>query len=130
MGYVPGAEDNELGAWAGARIARALERSASCRRHFSALRGAVALVASDLRVCATLRFDDGHVAIHDGMVGVPDVTFYGRLRALAELSEMGLWAWPRSRALLALLRGETRIYGLVRHPRTVIRVLRLLAEAP
>lgn len=102
------------------------------------MRAAVALVAPDRRLQATLRFDHGHLSIHDGMIGVPDVTFCGDETALRDLERLPWWrgrvpdarggAWRR--ALLEMAGGQLKIYGLLSHARLVTRVLRLLCDAP
>lgn len=98
------------------------------------MRAAVALVAPDAQLQVTLRFDHGYLTLHDGLIGIPDLTLCaddGDLRALADLP---LWrgipdvrarGWRE--ALLEVASGEVKIYGLVTRPRLVLRLLRVLA---
>lgn len=137
-----GAEDNELAVWVAACLRRNLAANPASRRDFEAIRAAVAIVAPDRQLQCTLRFDHGHVTIHDGMLGVPDLTFcadfavllglenfpltrYGRL-PLPVLSQRRAMLWRQS--VMELMTGELKIYGLIQHPRLVTRILRLLSQ--
>ncbi len=98
------------------------------------MRATVAVVAPDRRVSTTLRFDHGNVAIHDGMVGIPDVTLCGDYETLVGLAGLPMsrfgrlpLAAPWRRLGLELIGGDIKIYGLTSHPRPVLRVLRLLS---
>jgi len=102
------------------------------------------MVAQDLAESFTLRFDLGRLTVHDGGVGIPTVTFCGdadALRRLADLpltrllrlpnlgpfSSEGRGAW----ALLAnLYAADFKVYGAAAHPRTIVRLLRLLSTRP
>ena len=92
------------------------------------------MVASDERQSTTMRFDHGCVTIHDGIVGIPDVTFCGDmhlLRGLAELPFSRLRVpnplrLPWRRAASDVISGELKVYGLASNGLTVLRVLRLL----
>lgn len=114
---------------------RASVAKVELRREFDRMRGAVGIVADDADTALTLRFDFGRLTIHEGLVGVPTVTLRGvtkSLEALAELPRLGsrgVVASGRSlgQVLGALRAGELKIYGLVSHPRLVLRLLRLLS---
>jgi hypothetical protein len=149
VGLAPGADDNPLAVWATERISASLDTASldtararlGVRRDFFALRCAVALVAPDLAVSATLRFDHGYLTAHDGMIGIPDITFCGDRSVLlalegiplSRLGRLPLPPWRRERrdawrtTMLEILGGELRIYGLVTHPRMALRVVRLLS---
>jgi hypothetical protein len=141
--YAPGAEENDLAQWASDSIGKNLDEHAEARSDFTSMRAAVALVAPDRRWSVTLRFDHGYLTIHDGMVGIPDVTLcadYETLRGMADipLSRLGRLPLPplssASRTswrttVLELVSGELRIYGLFSHPRLVLRLIRLLSRA-
>ncbi|MCA9621709.1 MAG: hypothetical protein KC731_21950 [Myxococcales bacterium] len=142
IAQAPGAEDNPLAVWLTERIESALASRDDARRELYALRAAVAVVAPDKALQVTLRFDHGHVTVHDGMMGIPDVTFCGDEEVLRALADVKLSRWGQlplpplasSRAALwrrsavDLLSGELKIYGLLSHARIVLRVLRLLTE--
>ena len=129
IGHAPGAEDNPLAVWAGEAVKNNVD-SGRARRDFLNMRAAVALVAPDRRLQVTMRFDHGYLTIHDGMIGIPDVTFCGDYELL-----MGIGDVPISRIgrlpvppVSSLLSGELKIYGLLSHPRLVTRVLRVLSR--
>jgi hypothetical protein len=137
-----GAENNELAVWLGNIIRRSLVDKPLARRDFDALRAAVAMVAPNRRLQITMRFDHGHLAIHDGMLGIPDVTFCGDLAVLTSLEHVPLTRLgrlplpPLSRArathwrqlAVDLVSGDLKVYGMLEHPRLVTRVLRLLSR--
>ena len=134
IAFSPGAEDNPLAAWACGRIRHNVRVSPAARSDFDAMRAAIALVAPDRQLQATLRFDHGYLTAHDGMVGIPDVTLCaddGDLRALADLPfwrgvpDLRAQSWRE--AMRELASGEVKIYGLVLRPRLVLRLLRILA---
>jgi hypothetical protein len=149
LGLAPGADLNPLACWAHDTIRRrlfpgrtsdhpdpgpALGEGDPRRRSLLAMRATVAVVARDRRISTTLRFDHGTIAIHDGMVGIPDVTFCGAFDSLVSVANMPLsrigqlpLATPWHELGHALLAGDLKIYGLLGHPRLALRVLRLLA---
>ncbi len=143
IGWAPGAEDNPLAKWAGQAVAEHVAQSARCRRDLLTLRAAVAMVARDRRLSATLRFDHGRLTVHDGMVGIPDVTFFGDYDLIVGLADLRRSRQRRRaarasegrptlaavwrRTVLDLCSSELKVYGLATHPRIVWRLLRLLA---
>ncbi len=137
VSLAPGADDNPLATWLHDTIRRRIfghSPRGDGRRELFAMRATVAMVAQDRRVTSTLRFDHGAIAVHDGMVGVPDVTICGEFETLLGLAGMPLsrfgrlpLAAPWRQLGLELLGGDVKIYGLTSHPRLVLRVLRLLA---
>lgn len=138
----PGAEEHPLGPRLAERIRENVLRVPSRARVFRALRGAVQIVPFETGEALTLRFDHGRCTIHDGSVGIPLITIAGPLKLLLKLEEIDLQGFrltkraPRllSPALRDLVgrwgKGELEIYGLISHPRTVLRVVRLLAMPP
>lgn len=128
VAFAPGAEHNALAQWLAQRVDAAVERGR--RSDLRVLRAAVCVVAPDKRLSATLRFDHGLVTVHDGMLGVPDVTFCAdlpELEALATLGTGGDSLGKLRRSATDWLGGQVKIYGWLSHPRLVARVLRLLA---
>ena len=88
---------------------------------FDALYGRIAIVAEDAQVELTMCFDHGRVTLHDGIVGIPDLTIRGGAEQIADLSRMESWGEtdlpdPRgevNRAMFQALReGRLRIHGL------------------
>lgn len=132
----PGASRNEL-ARALAELVRDNVQRDWQRREFERLRGSIGIVVDDLGSALTLRFDFGRLTVHNGLVGVPDVTIRGRsdaIRALQSLRFDTRIRLPRvgresRRLLTSLLRGrDLKIYGLVLHAGLVLRLLRILAR--
>jgi hypothetical protein len=138
----PGAEREPLARLL-AELVQSNVRALPQRRAFERLRGSVAVIADDTGSELTLRFDLGRLTVHEGVLGVPDVTVRGlseELVALAKLPYRSRFPlpWPRRQepegvdalksTLAALGARRLKIYGLARHPRFVARLLRLLAR--
>jgi len=138
----PGAEDNPLAVWFAERIRQSLAQREEAMRDFYALRAAVAVVATDKRLQTTLRFDHGYLTVHDGMMGIPDVTLCADEQVLKALADIPLSRWGRlplpplrpskariwRRTFLELVSGELKIYGMFSQGRVVLRLLRLLSR--
>jgi hypothetical protein len=138
----PGAEHDPL-ARSLAEIVRANVSREWQRREFARLRGSAAVVADDAGTALTLRFDFGRLTIHDGVVGVPDVTIRGTTRDIEALTRLpfnsalgvplaGLKDDEGRAAVLLVLRalrgGALKIYGMTFHARFVLRLLRVLSQ--
>ena len=138
----PGAERNPLAGLL-AELVRANVQRPAQRRELERLRGSFAVVADDAGSALTLRFDFGRLTVHEGIVGIPDVTLRGRsadIEALADLpfrTRLGVPLPAPGDAdgrhavsvLLSALRGRRiKIYGLLTHPRLVFGLLRVLAR--
>lgn len=133
----PGADHDPLARQLADRVRSALEREAA-RSVFLEMRGAIGIVADDIDTALTLRFDFGRLTIHEGLVGVPTVTIRGAtadIEALSTLSVAGsglgaLGDGSRAVAQVAksLRARRLKIYGLISHPRLVLRFLRVLAR--
>ena len=85
----PGAEENGLAVMLADLLRQNLEAKPHKQGDFAALRGSVAIVAEDADVALTLRFErGGKLTIHDGILGIPDVTIRGPSEAVLALSNM------------------------------------------
>ena len=74
----PGADDNGLAYMLAGLIRQNMQAKPHKQADFSGLDGTVAIVAEDVDVALTLRFEKGaKLTIHDGIVGIPDVTVRG-----------------------------------------------------
>ncbi|XXY17713.1 hypothetical protein WME88_56750 [Sorangium sp. So ce216] len=139
----PGAEENPLAALFGRLIREHLARDGRRAADFRALRGSVLVVAQDTGMSMTMRFDHGRLTIHDGAIGIPSVTFCGDEAALQNLPDVAFHRWPslpkvgvlhrrQSGPLRELARlvasGQLKVYGLVAHPRLILRLLRVLSR--
>jgi len=138
----PGAEENPIAVRLGDRIRHNLDDDARKRADFRAVRASVMLVAQDVGDALTLRFDHGRLTIHDGAIGIPSVTFCADREVLFRLGEVPLTRWlrlplagpgdPAGREMLRdlvrrMVQGNLKIYGLLAHPRLVLRFLRLVS---
>lgn len=139
----PGAELNELAADYAERIRASIANPRKLRR-FRALKTTVLVVPFDEGDAFTLRFDLGRLTVHDGSIGVPVVTFGGPRELLERIETLHPWrllreatrresmpqSRPGSRDRVSLLRevwrGELKVYGAARHPRTILRFVDLL----
>lgn len=133
----PGADHDPLARHLAERVRQSLEHAPE-RREFEKMRGSVGIVVDDADTALTLRFDFGRLTIHEGLVGVPTVTLRGQTCDIEALTQLPIAAegWTRlaeaGRAGLsvaaALRARRLKIYGLVTHPRLVLRLLRVLAQ--
>jgi len=138
----PGAEDNGLCTMLAALVRQNLAAKPHKRADFRALAGNVAIVAEDAEVALTMRFDSGKVTLHDGIVGVPDVTIRGPADAIVGLSNVPLstrFALPIARrgdaegqrAARTMLRGlrdgSLRVHGALANPALVLRLTRVMS---
>ncbi len=90
----PGAEENGLATMLADLVRQNLAAKPHKRADFDALHGLVAIVADDADVALTLSFSagsSGGLTIHDGIVGIPDVTIRGPADTIIALSNMPLW---------------------------------------
>jgi hypothetical protein len=139
----PGTEDNRLAQRLAQTVRDNLEERAHKRRDFAALRGSVAVVANDVSQAVTLRFDHGRLTVHDGIVGIPDVTLRGdtdEILALATLPLSRRLGLPFARfsdkeGLSALRRafssmrsGRLKVYGLWQNLPLLVRMTRVLSQ--
>lgn len=138
----PGAERNPLALRLAELIRNSVQRARQ-RRRFSALSGSAAVVTDDANQALTLRFDFGRLTVHEGIVGIPDVTLRGDAADIERLSDLpfrtplelpvprlGNRAERRALALaLAVLAGRRiKIYGLLLHARFVLGLLKVLSQ--
>jgi hypothetical protein len=138
----PGAEDNGLASMLADLVRQNLEAKPHKRGDFRSLVGSFAIVADDAEVALTLRFDHGKLTIHDGIVGIPDVTIRGPADTIMALSNMPLTKRlglplpdPRdkegikvSQGILAEMRkGTFHIYGMFFHVPKLLRLTRVMS---
>jgi hypothetical protein len=86
---VPLAESSALARHYADRIRSNLADRSNHRR-FLALKSTIFLVDFDSGDAITLRFDHGRLTLHDGTIGVPNVTFGGPLHALLGLDRVSI----------------------------------------
>lgn len=117
----PFADENGLALMLATLMAENLEAHPKRSRTFARLAGRVAIVAEDAGVSLTIEFQRGRAILHDGIVGIPDLTIRGGAEEIGEMSRMesiGPLPDPRgqvNRAMWQALREKRlRIFGLPR----------------
>src|SRR5882672_7393694 len=139
----PGAEDNGLAIMLADLVRQNLEAKPQKNGAFIALGGSISIVADDADVALTLRFErGGKLRIHDGIVGIPDVTIRGPSDAILALSNMPLATRfglpipsPGDREALKAIRtvigamrdGTLHVYGMAFHLPLVIKLTRVMS---
>jgi hypothetical protein len=137
-----GAEDNGLASMLAELVRQNLEAKPHKMRDFEALVGSFSIVAEDAEVALTLRFDHGELVIHDGIVGIPDVTIRGGSDTIMALSNMPLVTRlglplpdPRDKEGVAVARGVMdamrsgafHVYGMLFHLPMLMRLTRVMS---
>ncbi len=145
VSLAPGAEENGLAIMLGDLVRQNLEAKPRKMADFDALDGRVSIVADDADVALTLVFERsavGRLTIHDGIVGIPDVTIRGPSDAILALSNMPL-ATPLGlplptpgdpesmktvRDLVREMRaGKLHFYGMFFHLPLVMKLTRVMS---
>ena len=122
----PSAEENGLANMLATIMRQNLEDHPERARLLDGLSGRLAIFAEDAEVAITWVFDDGDATVHDGIVGIPDLTIRGGFEPIGDMSRMestkirGLEHFPDPRGPVnrsmwkALRNGQLRIHGLPR----------------
>jgi hypothetical protein len=143
VSLAPGAEENGLATMLAELVRQNLDAKPHKKNDFEALGGSVSIVADDADVALTMRFErGGKLTIHDGIVGIPDVTIRGPSEAIMALSNMPL-ATPlglpipnprdhesvRSvRTVMGAMRqGRLHVYGMAFHLPLVMKLTRVMS---
>lgn len=132
----PGADENGFALMLSQLIAQNLDDHPEKQRDFDRLSARIALVVEDAEVSVTLRFDAGRLTIHDGIVGIPDVTIRAGSDDVTRMSLMELVPRlrvpnPRGEVTREILRasrdGRIKMYGALANIPTVLRLTRVLS---
>jgi hypothetical protein len=139
----PGADENGLANMLAGLLRQNMQAKPRKQADFAALDGIVAIVAEDADVALTLRFERGErLTIHDGIVGIPDVTIRGSSDVILALSNMPMTTPlglpipnPRDResvgavrtVLSAVSRRKLHLYGVVFHLPLLLKLGRLMS---
>jgi len=138
----PGAEDNGLATMLADLVRQNLEAKPHKNGDFIALHGTVSIVADDAEVALTMRFESGRLTIHDGIVGIPDVTIRGTSDTILALSNMPLMTRlalpipnPRDKEQVKLVKGvfeamkagQFHIYGMAFHLPLLMHLTRVMS---
>lgn len=130
----PGAEENGLATMLATLMAENVAAHPARARTLDRLRGRVAIVAEDADVALTIELRGGRVVLHDGIVGIPDLTIRGGAEQIGDMSRMeslGPLPDPRgevNRAMWRALREKRlRVFGLPRALPLLVRIGDVLA---
>jgi hypothetical protein len=138
----PGTEGNAMAMMIADLVRQNLEQKPHKCTDFESLTGTVAIVAEDAEVSMTIRFEGGRAIIHDGIVGIPDVTIRGDSESVLTMSNLPLHPYlhapvvsPRDREGWAVLRGmvssllarKLRIQGALLHLPLMLRLARVMS---
>lgn len=132
----PGADDNGFALMLAELIRQNLDDHPHKQRDFFKLSGRVAIVVEDAGVAVTLRFDAGRLTVHDGIVGIPDLTIRADSDDVTQMSLMELLPRvglpdPRGSATKHVLRasreGRIRMYGALPNLPMVLRLTRIMS---
>lgn len=132
----PGAEDNGFAVMLADLLRQNLEDHPEKRGDFRRLSGRVALVVEDAGVAVTLRFGAGRMTVHDGIVGIPDLTIRAGSDDIVQMSLVELLPGvrlpdPRGSVTRAVLRasreGRIKMYGALPNLPLLVRLTRLMS---
>ena len=129
------AADNGLAMMLQGLISESLTASEAKRRDFEAMSSRFGIVAPDAEVTVTLEFDRGRCVIYDGLRHEPDLVITADSGKIPELSLIPFrygvpWVLePQGQQavkglLMAMVKREIRIDGLIRIPLTPLRTAR------
>lgn len=122
----PSAEENGLANMLATIMRQNLEDHPERGSLLGRLEGRLAIFAEDAEVAVTWVFDRGTATVHDGIVGIPDVTIRGGFEPIGDMSRMEsakhplLKHFPDPRGPVnqsmwrALRAGQLRVFGLPR----------------
>jgi hypothetical protein len=131
-----GAENNGLASMVAGLILQNLKDRPGKRDDFARLRGRVSIVAEDAGVAMTLEFAGNMLTVHDGIVGVPDVTVRAQSDDIVQMSLLELTPrlalpdprGPTTRQIVQKSRsGRVRVFGALLHVPMLLRLTRLLS---
>jgi hypothetical protein len=129
------AADNGLAMMLQGLLAESVAASSAKRRDFEAMTSSFGIVAPDAEVTVTLEFDRGRCTIYDGLRHEPDLVITADSGKIPELSLIPFrygvpWLLEQQgqqqvkQLLLAILKREIRIDGLIKIPPTPFKTAR------
>ena len=136
VAFGPGAEHNGLANMVANLILQNLQDRPDKRDDFARLRGRISIVAEDAGVAMTLEFAAEHLIVHDGIVGIPDISVRANSDDIVQLSLLELTRRfalpdPRGSVIRAMVdksrRGEVRVFGALLHLPMLLRLTRLMS---
>ena len=128
----PSAEDNGLANMLATIMRQNLEDHPQRARLLEHLEGRLAIFAEDAEVSITWVFGHGQATVHDGIIGIPDLTIRGGFEPIGDMSRMESFhsrllqhvpdpRGPVNRSMWKALRGgQLRVFGLPRGLRLLL----------
>jgi len=132
----PGAAENGLVTMLADLLRQNLEDKPHKQADFAKLEGRVAIVAEDAAVALTLEFQRGKLVLHDGIVGIPDVTVRApsddvMAMSLVELTSKRALPDPRGETMKkvweGMRSGRIHVYGALLHAPLMLRLTRVMS---
>lgn len=132
----PGADGNGFAVMLFELLRQNLADHPHKKRDLARMRGRVAIIVEDAKVSVTLRFDDGFLLVHDGIVGIPDVTVRAPSDDVMKMSLVELVPVlgvpdprkPNARAVAEASKdGRIRMFGAETSPLLVLRLTRVMS---
>ena len=136
IAFGPGAEHNGLAHMVAGLILQNLQDHPAKRGDFARLHGRISIVAEDAGVAMTLEFGNDSLIVHDGIVGIPDISVRAKSDDIVQMSLLELTRRfalpnPRGAATREIVdksrRGEVRVFGALLHLPMLLRLTRLLS---
>jgi len=133
-----GADDNGFALMVSELIRQNIEDDSTKRRDFERLRGRIAMIVEDARVAVTLHFGLSRLVVHDGIVGIPDLTIRADSDWITRMSLMELLPRlgvpdPRGENTRAVFEasssGAIKMYGALTNLPVVMRLTRVMSVA-
>jgi hypothetical protein len=126
----PGTEDHGLAGMLAGLVRQNLDDHQSKRPAFHRLAGRVAIVADDADAAVTLHFGGGRLTVHEGIVGIPDLTIRAPTEDITRLSSLEMLGLLGDRWAIPDPRGEVTREIVRRSMARRIQVHGLLANLP
>jgi len=132
----PGAGENGLATMLAGLVFQNVTDKPHKRRDFARLAGRVSIVAEDAGVALTMVFGRGKMVVHDGIVGIPDVTIRADSESIMDMSLVELtrrFALPDPRGEVskrvnaATRAGRVKMYGALANLPLVLRLTRVMS---
>lgn len=132
----PGASDNGLALMLSGLVQQNLVDHPSKKQSFLKMAGRIVIQAIDIDVSLTLVFARGHLTIHDGVVGVPDVVVRAPSEEITYLSLVELeprFGLPDPRGentqhvMQASRDGRIEVRGLLPNLLTMLRLTKVMS---
>lgn len=132
----PGAGENGLVSMLADLLRQNLDDHPNKQLDFAKLEGRVAIVAEDAGVALTLDFQRGKLVLHDGIVGIPDVTVRApsddvMAMSLVELTKTRALPDPRGETMkkvwMGMRTGRIHVYGALFHAPLMLRLTRVMS---